>query len=81
MKSKFAVVVMLTAICMSFVVSGVTGARQSNPDFAVYLPLVTKPYCTPRVTAYVSTSDPVVRVGEIMTLTGSIVNECSQLGR
>jgi hypothetical protein len=36
-------------------------------------------YCEPRVRAYVLASKPVVRVGEIVTLTGAIMNECARL--
>ncbi len=78
MKTRLSIAVLLTVIGVLLVV-GVTGARQSNPGYTVYLPIVAKPPCSPKVTAYVSASKPVVRVVEFVTLTGAIVNECAAL--
>ena len=79
MKAKISVAVLLTFISVSLVTVGGGGAHQSGSSYTVYLPIVTKPFCSPRVTAYTAASRPVVRVGEIVTLTGAIVNECSRL--
>ena len=78
MKTKLSIAMLLTVISLAFIAAGVTGARQSDSGFTVYLPIV-RSFCTPKVTAYVSASSPVVRVGEDITLTGAIVNECAQL--
>ncbi len=86
MRTKLAIAVVLTVVCLLPVAAGASNAQQDDPnkthlDYKVYLPLVAKPPCTPtRATAYVATSKPVVRVGEIMTVTGAIVNECSLVG-
>ena len=78
MKTKLSLIVLLTIVGVSLVIVGVAGAHQSSGGYATYLPLITSD-CTPRVTAYISVDRPVVRVGEEMTLTGAIVNECSPL--
>jgi hypothetical protein len=58
-------------------VAGATNASQSDPGYNLYLPIVQP--CNKKTSAYISASKPVVRVGEIVTLTGVIVNECSPL--
>ena len=93
MKTKLlSLVVLLTVVGVSLVVAGVAGAEHPSAGaerpgagahppstgYAAYLPLITND-CTPKVTAYISVDRPVVRVGEEMTLTGAIVNECSPL--
>ena len=86
MKTKLlSLVVLLAVVGASLVIAGVAGAEQPSAGahppsygFAAYLPLLTND-CTPKVTAYISVDRPVVRVGEEMTLTGAIVNECSPL--
>jgi hypothetical protein len=61
-------------------------AQQDDPnktqfDYMVYLPFVAKPPCSyVHPTAYVAVSKPVVRVGEIVTATGALVNICAHVG-
>ncbi len=77
MKTKLSLlsVVLLSARAVLLAVSGVGRAQPPGP-YTVYVPVVSSE-CYPKVSAYASAYPPVVRVGEIMTLTGVIVNECS----
>ncbi len=75
MKTRLSIVVVL-ALAAVLLVSGSTGAQQG---YTQYLPLFGNNFCTPKVSAYVSADRPVVRVGETMTVTGAIVNECAPL--
>jgi hypothetical protein len=87
MKIKFVIALMLAAICLLPVAAGVSTAQQDDPnkanlDYKVYLPIVAKPPCSyVHPTAYVAVSKPVVRVGEIVTATGALVNICAPVGR
>jgi hypothetical protein len=86
MRIKFVIALALSVVCLLPIVTGVSTAQQDNPnkvnlDYQVYLPFVSKPPCTPtKATAYVATSKPVVRVGEIVTVTGALVNDCAPVG-
>ncbi len=81
MKIKFVIALVLAVVSLLPVVTGVSTARQNDLNYAVYLPLVARNWpCLPKgTTAYVATSKPVVRVGEILTVTGALVNECNPL--
>jgi hypothetical protein len=87
MRIKFVIAVMLAVVCLLLVTAGVGTAQQGDPikanlDYKVYLPFISKPPCTytyPPI-AYVVVSNPVVRVGEIVTVTGALYNECTPLG-
>jgi len=86
MKTRLAITLMLTAICLSLITTGVGTAQRDNfdtvdLDYRVYLPFISVPPCTfTDPEAYVSVSNPVVRVGEIVTVTGTLVNICSPIG-
>ena len=77
----------LAIICLLPIVTGVSTAQQDEPnkdnlDYKGYLPFVARPPCTyVHPTAYVAVSKPVVRVGEIVTATGALVNICAPVGR
>jgi hypothetical protein len=80
MKTRLLVSIVLSAICLLIVAAGVRSAEQPQLNYTVYLPFVSKPPCTPtRATTYIATSKPVIRVGEIITVTSAIVNECNPL--
>ncbi len=81
MRFKFVIALMLAAVCLLPIITGVSTARQNDLNYTVYLPLAARYWpCVPKgTTAYVATSKPVVLVGEIMTVTGAIVNECNPL--
>jgi hypothetical protein len=81
MRIRLVIVLMLTAVCLLPVVTEVSTARQADLNYMVYLPIVARNSpCVPKgTTAYVATSKPVVRVGEIITVTGALVNECNPL--
>ena len=87
MRTKFAIALVLTVVCLLLVAAGVSTAQQDNPneadlDYSVYLPSVAKPPCIyVHPTAYVAVSKPVVRIGEIVTATGALVNICAPVGR
>jgi hypothetical protein len=80
MKIKSVIALVLTVVCLLPIVTGVSFARQNGLNYKVYLPLVAKPPCVPtKPTVYIAISDPIVRVGEIVTATGAIVNDCTSL--
>ena len=87
MKTKLTTTILLTIICLLLVAGGFSNPQpvahaQPTGDYKVYLPVVSKPHCTytyPPI-AYVAVSKPVVRVGEIVTVTGALYNECTPLG-
>lgn len=87
MKIKFVIALVFAVVCLLPVVTGVSTAQQDDPnkanlDYKVYLPIVAKPPCTyVHPTVYVAVSKPVVRVGEILTTTGALVNMCAPIGR
>jgi hypothetical protein len=85
MRTKLATALVLTAVCLLLVVTGVSTAQQGNPNYKVYLPFVSNPPCTITTTiatAYLVASSPVVRTGDIVTATGAIVNDgCRAIGR
>jgi hypothetical protein len=80
MKTKLIMTVLLTVIGLMLVLGGTTHA-QSGGDYKIYLPLVSNQYCTfVTPTLYASVSSPVVRVGEIVTVTEVLVNDCAHIG-
>jgi hypothetical protein len=87
MRIKFVIALVLAVVGLLLVTAGVGTAQQDNPneadlDYSVYLPIVAKLPCIyVRPTAYVAMSKPVVRVGEIVTATGALVNICAPVGR
>jgi hypothetical protein len=89
MKTKLIATVLLSVIGLLLVVGGTTHAQSPDDNYTVYLPFVSKPDCTYTVTsaqaslaAYVVASSPVVRIGDIVTVTGAIVNDgCRAIGR
>ncbi len=82
MKTKPAITLVLTVACLFPIVTGVSTAQQSDPhkaslDYTVYLPIVSqRSRYTMKPSVYIVVSDPVVRVGQVVTATGAIVNEC-----
>lgn len=87
MKAKLAIALVLTFVCLLLVAAGVSTAQRADPHeaslgYSVYLPIVAKPPCIyVHPTAYLAVSKPVVRVGEIVTATGALVNICAPVGR
>lgn len=89
MKTKLIATVLLSVVGLLLVLGGTTHAQPPDErrpihqhiiSSTVYLPIVAKPPCTPtKATAYIAVNKPVVRVGEILTATSAIVNECSLL--
>lgn len=86
MKTKFVIALALAVICLLPSVTGVSTAQQdesnkANLDYKVYLPIVAKPPCvrTP-ASVYIAVSDPIVRIGELVTVTGALFNECAYVG-
>jgi hypothetical protein len=89
--TKLTATIPLTIVCLLLVVTGVSTShaqslnRQSinQPTISntVYLPLVARNApCPPKGTsAYGTVSNPVVHVGEIITVTAALVNECNPL--
>ena len=87
MRIKFVIALVSAVVCLLPIITGVSTAQQDNPnkanlDYLVYLPFVSKPTCSYTVTstqaslsAYVVASSPVVRLGDIITATGAIVND------
>jgi hypothetical protein len=88
MKIRFAIALVLAVVCLLPIVTGLSTAQQdelnkTNLDYKVYLPLVAKPPCTYifRPGMYASVNKPVVRVGEIVTFTGVLVNDCTPVDK
>jgi hypothetical protein len=86
MKTKLAITLVLTVACLFPIITGVSTAQQDDPnkaslDYTVYLPLISKPPCvrTP-ASVYIAVSDPIVKVGELVTVTGALFNECAYVG-
>ena len=87
MTIKLFMALVLTLVYLWPVAAGVSTAQQDNPykadlDYQMYLPLVSNPPCLYTVTstqasltAYLVASSPVVRIGEIVTATGAIIND------
>lgn len=91
MKTKLFVTVLLSAIGLLLVVGGASRAQPlddqqmihpSTISNTVYLPIVQQPPCTyiPHAAIYASVNKPVVNVGEIVTFTGGLVNDCTSVG-
>ncbi len=87
MRIKFVIALALAVVCLLPVATGSSNAQQDEPtqanlDYTVYLPLVAKPPCQwieyPKL--YSSINKPVARIGEVVTVTGVLVNDCSQVG-
>lgn len=91
MKTKLITTVLLTIIGLVLVLGGVTHAQSLNDhqpihqqtiSNTVYLPFVSRPPCTPNLPAvFIATSQPLVHVGEFLTVTGAIVNDCTIIGQ
>jgi hypothetical protein len=91
MKIKLIAAALLCLVGLMFVLGGTSYAQSfddrqpihhSTISTTVYLPLVVNPPCSyVHPTAYVAVSKPVVRVGEIVTATGALVNICAPVGR
>ncbi len=83
MKTKLATALLLTAICLLLVTAGI-GTGHAQPlvlDHTLYLPFVVKP-CGTEASAYMTASDPLIHIGDTLTVTGAIVNECArQMGK
>jgi hypothetical protein len=77
MKAKLAVALSLTAICLLLVTAGAGRAQPPALNYTVYLPVVSKP-CPlfGSVPAYMTSDRPIVRVGDTVTVTGAMLNEC-----
>jgi hypothetical protein len=91
MKTKLIATVLLSVVGLMLVLGGTSYAQsfdnhqpihQSTISNTVYLPFIAKPPCTfvPQVEMYASVNKPVVKVGEIVTFTGIIVNDCTYMG-
>jgi hypothetical protein len=91
MKTKLIATVLLSVVGLLLVLGGTSYAQpfdghqpihQQTISNTVYLPIVVNPPCSyVHPTAYVAVSKPVVRVGEIVTATGALVNICAPIGR
>lgn len=91
MKTKLITTVLLSVVVLLLVLGSTTHAQpldnhqpihQPAISNTVYLPLISKPPCTPvKPSVYIAVSDPVIRVGEIVTATGVIVNDCQFVGK
>jgi hypothetical protein len=90
MKTNLTATILFTVVSLMLVLGGTSYAQsfdnhqplqQQTISTTVYLPIVARNWpCVPKgTTAYIATSKPVVRVGEIMTVTAAIVNECNPL--
>ena len=86
MKIRFAIALVVAAVFLLPITTGVSTAQQDDPtkadlNYEVYLPFVAKPPCvrTP-ASVYVAVSDPIVKVGELVTVTGALFNECAYVG-
>jgi hypothetical protein len=88
MKTKLFVTILLSVIGLLLVVGGVSRAQPlddqpmihpSTISNTVYLPITQRPPCTyvPHIAMYASVNRPVVKVDEIVTFTGVLVNKCT----
>jgi hypothetical protein len=80
MKTKLSVVLFLTAICVLLITAG-TGTSHAQPPQLTpqaYLPIISVP-CLRETSAYMTANAPLIHVGETLTVTGAIVNECSRM--
>jgi hypothetical protein len=80
MKTKLAVVLSLTVLLLLLVTAG-TGTSHAQPPQLTpqaYLPIISVP-CLRETSAYMTASAPLIHVGDTLTVTGAIVNECAQL--
>ena len=81
MKTKLITTVLLAVSDLVLVLGGVTHAQSPSDNYTIYLPVISKPPCTPvKPSVYIVVSDPVVRVDEIVTAAGAIVNDCQIVG-
>jgi len=90
MKTKLIATILFTVVGLMLVLGGTSYAQsfddrqpihQQTISNTVYLPLVSKPPCTwVQPTAYVAVSQPVVKVGDWVTITGALFNECHYVG-
>jgi hypothetical protein len=78
MKTKLAVAMLLTAIGLLLVAAGIGHAQPPQLNYTVYLPLIVR-HCATKPSAYMSTNTPLIHVGETLTVTGAIFNECTTL--
>jgi hypothetical protein len=79
MKTKLAIALLLAAVCLLLVTAG-TGIGHAQPPQLTpqaYLPMILKP-CPlyGSAAAYMTADRPIAKVGEIVTMTGALVNEC-----
>jgi hypothetical protein len=91
MKTRLIATILLSVISLLLVLGGTSYAQsfddrqpiyQPTISNTVYLPFVSNPPCTPvKPSVYIAVSDPVARVGEIVTATGAIVNDCQFVGK
>jgi hypothetical protein len=80
MKTRLAVTLSLTALCLLLVTSN-TGIGHAQPPQLTpqaYLPVIIAP-CVREASAYMTASDPLIHVSDTLTVTGAIVNECAKL--
>lgn len=63
------------ALSVSLVVASPASPRDS---YTVYLPVVSKP-CQPEASVYATINTPVAKVGDTLTVTGYLINECARL--
>jgi hypothetical protein len=86
MKTKLIATILLTVIGLLLVLGSTSYAQplddrqpiqQQTISNTVYLPLIVKP-CLAKASAYMTASDPLIHVGDTLTVTGAIVNECAR---
>jgi hypothetical protein len=79
MKTRLSVVLLLTAICVLLITAG-TGTGHAQPPQLTpqaYLPIISVP-CLRETSAYMTASAPLIHVGDTLTITIVVVNECAQ---
>jgi hypothetical protein len=83
MRTQFVIALMLAVVFLLPIVTGVSTAPQDEPnkanlDYKIYLPIVVKPPCTwVHPTVYVAVNNPIMRVGDYLTVTGALMNDCA----
>ena len=81
MRTKLVLIALSVFLAMMFIITSLLGgvgvSIAQQDDHRVYLPIVAKPPCdsTGPTAAYISTNRPVVKVGEMVTVTGAIVSD------
>jgi hypothetical protein len=77
MKPRFVVIIVcVIAVVRLLAAAGVSSARQTVLDHFVYLPIVAKLPCEDlTVSAYIMAEKPVVRVGDVFTVTVAVVSD------